>query len=73
MKKVFLAIAVVAAVACFSSCKKNCVCNATYTIMGETMKVGPMTIEDQKNCDDVDVPAAWSGFGASLKMDCKAE
>ena len=73
MKKVVLAIAVVATVALFGSCKKNCVCDATYTYAGQTVNLTSMTIEDQKNCDDVDVPAAWSSYGTSLKMTCKDE
>lgn len=44
MKKVFLALAVIATVACMASCKKTCTC--TTTVMG-------VSVEDEIDLDQM--------------------
>ena len=55
MKKVFLALAVIATVACFSSCNKTCSCT-TYALgqqIGNPVEVDLSNYEGVKNCSDL--------------------
>lgn len=66
MKKVLLALAVVAMAASFSSCKKDCKCT-TYT---NGVEVGSVT-EKTKNCSDLESKTEMMGVTTEVK--CEAE
>lgn len=53
MKKVFLVLAVIASIACFTSCKKTCTC--TYSVLGvsTTTEVNLDDYEDVNSCSDL--------------------
>ena len=57
MKKVILAVAVIAMVAGFASCKKSVNCKCTYKLAGETIEV-PATEYPVKKCDKVELSVA---------------
>ncbi len=50
MKKIVLALAVIATVACFSSCNKKCECK-TY-LDGAVVTTNEMEVESGKKCKD---------------------
>lgn len=52
MKKVFLALAVVATVAMFSSCNKTCTCK-TYTLGEVTATTEDVELGDYDKCSDM--------------------
>lgn len=54
MKKVFLALAVMATVACFSSCSKNCTCTTWFN--GEktgTKEISKDNLKEGQKCKDL--------------------
>lgn len=63
MKKVVLALAVIATVACFSSCNKTCTCK-TYAA-GVVMKTveGDLDKDTYKKCSDMNTVADIAGVG----------
>lgn len=66
MKKIVLAIAVIAMVACFSSCKKTCKC-VTKTNGVETAT----TTVESKNCADEE--STTEMMGQKIEIKCTAE
>lgn len=60
MKKVVLALAVVATVACFSSCTKTCVCTTGMTSTETTIKSG--------KCSDLNT--STTVLGVTTKTEC---
>lgn len=60
MKKVVLALAVIATVACFSSCTKTCVCTNGVTSTETTIKSG--------KCSDLNT--STSVAGVTVKTEC---
>jgi len=52
MKKIVLALAVVATVACFSSCKKTCTCK-TYLLGQVTATAEDVELGDNDKCSDM--------------------
>ena len=63
MKKVVLALAVIATVACFSSCTKKCSCKDSLT--GTTTE---STIKSGK-CSDLN--SQTSNMGVTIKVECE--
>jgi len=64
MKKVLTVVAIVAAVACFASCKKTCTCVTTSN--GVTL----MTVEQEAtNCSDLNITQTVAGITQETKCD----
>lgn len=62
MKKVLAVVALVAAVACFTSCKKTCTCVTTQN--GVTVQ----TVEQQATkCSDLNITQTVAGFTQETK------
>ena len=68
MKKVVLALAVIATVACFSSCKKTCTCktiaNGTVVSTEEGVEKG-----DAKLCKDLNKSITVAGVTGSYECE----
>lgn len=60
MKKVVLALAVIATVACFSSCSKTCSCTNGVTTTETTIKNG--------KCSDLNTSTTMAGV--TVKTEC---
>ena len=67
MKKLFLAMGVVAMVAMFSSCSKTCTCK--QTLNGEVMNT--TTMETKGKCSDLNVTS--TSMGMTQKTECENE
>lgn len=62
MKKVVLALAVMATVACFSSCSKNCTC--TEWLNGEkkgTKEISKDKLKEGQKCSDLSTIIEYNG------------
>lgn len=71
MKKVFLALAAVAAVACMTSCAKHCECN-TY-LNGNIINTNETELTDNFTKDDCNKLTAVVGDGSSKTgIECNA-
>ncbi len=70
MKKVLLAIAVVATVVCFSSCKKTCTCT-TYTAgaVVTTSEVNLSNYDGVKKCSELPL----NNYSNAIKTGIKCE
>jgi len=60
MKKVVLALAVIATVACFSACSKTCTCSNGITSTETTIKSG--------KCSDLNTSTTMAGV--TVKTEC---
>lgn len=70
MKKVVLALAVIATVACFSSCKKTCTCK-TYADGQVVQTASEIELEKSfKNCSEMSTVVNFPGVGKT-GMECE--
>lgn len=76
MKKVFLALAIIASVACFSSCKKTCSC--TVTVLGVSTTIDDIDLNEAKennsnikNCKDLGTSGLTFSGVKLAEADCK--
>lgn len=60
MKKVILAIGIIAMMGCFASCKKTCVCSNGLTSTEQTISSG--------SCEDLN--SSVSAGGVTVKTEC---
>lgn len=68
MKKVILAVAVIAMVAGFASCKKTSKCVCTYEYAGVTVTTDAAEY-NVKSCDKIE---SLDGIDSSIKFTCEA-
>ena len=67
MKKLFLALGVVAMLASLSSCSKNCVCKQSV----DGVVVNTVTMETKGKCSDLNTTATTMGM--TQKTECENE
>jgi len=72
MKKLFLAVALVAMVGLCSSCNKEKTCACTYTVdvlgVETTFDLGE-TVISSGSCSDLEDPAVWEGVEGTISCE----